>query len=98
MMQYEDIQVQLVDLPPLSDEYMENWLSSIIRIADMMLIVVDVSRDDLLDQLEMTLNILDRFKITSKVHESDESLWQNEMDSGNFDIIEIGGVHFEHLE
>jgi small GTP-binding protein len=66
MMKYEDIQIQLVDLPPLSEEYTENWVSSIIRIADMMIIVVDVSRDDLLEQVEMTLSILDRFKIKIK--------------------------------
>jgi len=66
MMQYEDFQIQLVDLPPLSEEYTENWVSSIIRIADMMIVVVDVSRDDLLEQLEMTLAILDRFKIKAR--------------------------------
>ena len=73
MMKYEDIQVQLVDLPPLSNEYMENWLSSIIRIADMILIVIDVSRDDLLDQMETTLAILDNFKIKTKAYEGNSS-------------------------
>lgn len=63
MMQYEDIQVQLVDLPPVSEEYCENWMSSIIRIADMMMLVIDASRDDLLDQVETTLSILEGFKI-----------------------------------
>ncbi|UCE07704.1 MAG: 50S ribosome-binding GTPase [bacterium] len=66
MMQYEDIQIQLVDLPPVSEEYMENWVSSIIRIAGMMIMVVDASRDDLLEQVETTLSILDRFKIKAK--------------------------------
>jgi len=74
MMQYEDIQIQLVDLPPLSEEYMENWVSSIIRIADMMIMVVDVSRDDLLDQLETILTILERYKIKAKEWQEDESL------------------------
>lgn len=63
MMQYEDIQVQLVDLPPVSAEYCENWMSSIIRIADMMMLVIDAGRDDLLEQVETTLSILDGFKI-----------------------------------
>jgi len=67
MMPYEDIQIQLVDLPPLSEEFTENWVSSIIRIADMMIIVIDISRDDLLEQVDMTLAILDRFKIKPKV-------------------------------
>lgn len=74
MMQYEDIQIQLVDLPPISEEFMENWVSSIIRIADMMIIVIDASRDDLLDQIETTLSILERFKIKAEGLISDESL------------------------
>jgi ribosome-interacting GTPase 1 len=63
MMQYEDIQVQLVDLPPVSVEYCENWMSSIIRIADLMMLVIDASREDLLEQVETTLAILEGFKI-----------------------------------
>ncbi|MCU0642885.1 MAG: 50S ribosome-binding GTPase [bacterium] len=63
MMPYEDIQIQLVDLPPLSAEYCENWMSSIIRIADLMMLVIDASREDLLEQMETTLAILEGFKI-----------------------------------
>ncbi len=63
MMEYEDIQIQLVDLPPLSEAFVENWMSSVIRVADLMLLVSDVSRDDLLEQLDSTLAILDGFKI-----------------------------------
>ncbi len=74
MMQYEDFQIQLVDLPPLSEEYTENWVSSIIRIADMMIVVLDVSRDDLLEQVETTLSILDRFKIRAKDNTIDDSM------------------------
>ncbi len=74
MMQYEDIQIQLVDLPPLSEEFTENWVSSMIRIADMMILVVDVSRDDLLEQVDMTLSILDRFKIKPKDAKVNDSI------------------------
>ncbi|MCI0494492.1 50S ribosome-binding GTPase [candidate division KSB1 bacterium] len=63
MMPYEDIQIQLVDLPPLSAEYCENWMSSIIRIADLMMLVIDANREDLLEQMETTLTILEGFKI-----------------------------------
>jgi len=73
MMPYQDIQIQLVDLPPLSEEYTENWLSSIIRVADMMLLTIDASRDDLLDQLEMALSVLERYKIKAKRLRDDPS-------------------------
>ncbi|RLG29258.1 GTP-binding protein HSR1 [Methanosarcinales archaeon] len=63
MMPYEDIKIQLVDLPALSSQYIENWVSSMIRISDMMIIVLDISRDDVLEQMETTLSILEGFKI-----------------------------------
>ncbi len=63
MMPYEDIKIQLVDLPALSSQYIENWVSSMIRISDMMIIVLDISRDDVLEQMETTLSILVGFKI-----------------------------------
>jgi len=63
MMPYQDVQIQLVDLPAISEQYMENWLPSLIRISDMMLLVVDLCCDDLLEQMETTLSILERFKI-----------------------------------
>jgi len=63
MMPVKDVQVQLVDLPALSENYVENWLSSMIRISDMAMIVVDISRDDVLEQMETTLKILESFKI-----------------------------------
>lgn len=63
MMLYEDIQIQLVDLPPVSETFVENWMSSVIRVADLMLLVTDASRDDLLEQMDSTLAILRGFKI-----------------------------------
>lgn len=63
MMVYEDIQVQLVDLPPVSDEYMEKWVPQLIKNSNGSVIVFDMSRDDLLDQVESTINCLNAFKI-----------------------------------
>ena len=34
MMLFENVQIQLVDMPPLSQEYMESWMSQIVRNAD----------------------------------------------------------------
>lgn len=63
MMPYEDIQVQLVDLPPFAREYMENWIPSLIKNCDALLLVFDFSNDDLLDQIETTLELLHYYKI-----------------------------------
>lgn len=43
MMPYEDIQFQLVDLPPLGNEATDGWVSGIIRNADIALAVVDLT-------------------------------------------------------
>jgi ribosome-interacting GTPase 1 len=45
MMSYEDIQFQLVDLPPLGNESTDGWVSGILRIADMLILVLDLSQD-----------------------------------------------------
>jgi small GTP-binding protein len=47
MMTFENIQVQLIDTPPLSEQPPEWWLLNIIRRADALLVVVDLSVEPL---------------------------------------------------
>src|ERR1041385_6149154 len=54
MLQFENTRLQLVDLPPISPEYTESWVPQIIRNADALLWVADLSDDDILDRLEET--------------------------------------------
>ncbi len=62
MMPFEDIQFQLVDLPPIGNESTDGWVSGIIRVADMVLLVVDIS--DAPDiQAELLLEQLGRWRI-----------------------------------
>lgn len=63
MMSYEDVQIQLVDMPPLSREYMEPWVPQVIRYGDGLLVLVDLGDDDALDGLEDVFAILDEAKI-----------------------------------
>lgn len=46
MMDWEDARVQLVDLPPITADVMEGWVSSMVRTADAALFVVDLADDD----------------------------------------------------
>jgi ribosome-interacting GTPase 1 len=55
MMPFEDVQIQLVDLPPVHPDFPESWLYQIIRTADAALLVVDLGDPDLLEDLETTL-------------------------------------------
>jgi small GTP-binding protein len=54
MMVFENVRLQLVDLPPISPEYTESWVPQIIRNADAVLWVADLSDDAVLDKLEET--------------------------------------------
>jgi uncharacterized protein len=66
MAQYEDIQLQLIDTPPLSREYAEPALADLIRRVDLVLILVDLLADPV-EQLQETLAILRGFRIFSQV-------------------------------
>ena len=71
MMPYEDIQIQLVDLPPIPNETTDGWVSGIMRVADALLIVVDLSEDADI-QLELILDQIGRWNIrTEKPREAE---------------------------
>jgi hypothetical protein len=63
MMKFENVQIQLVDLPPVDRELSEPWLFGIIRNADAALLVVDASDDDVLAQTEALLELLEELNI-----------------------------------
>jgi small GTP-binding protein len=54
MLIFENTRFQLVDLPPISPEYTESWVPQLIRNADALLWIADLSDDDILDRLEET--------------------------------------------
>ena len=62
MMLFEDIQFQLIDTPPLSEEHNEPWLFDIIRRADVAMLVVDIG-DKPLVNIETCRDILEKHKI-----------------------------------
>jgi len=55
MIPYEDIQIQLVDTPPVTADYMPRHLLSIVRKADCALLVADMSSDSTLDDIEAVM-------------------------------------------
>ena len=62
MMPYGDIQIQLVDTPPLNAEYTDPGLLDLIRRADLVLVVVDIQTDPV-SQFEQTLALLEEHRI-----------------------------------
>lgn len=57
IMAWQDVPVQLVDLPPISPEFFENWVPNVIRSADAALLIVDLGSDDV---AESALAVLER--------------------------------------
>ena len=73
MMKFENVQVQLVDVPPVSNEHRVAWLPGIIRNADAILLIIDLSKEDLLEQVETVTEELEksRIKLIGKKLEED---------------------------
>lgn len=61
MIPYENIKIQLVDLPPVTP-YTDPWVFSILRNADLLLLVVDISSDPL-GEMELLKEELQRQRI-----------------------------------
>jgi len=78
MMEFENIQIQLIDTPPLAPTSIEWWFRHILIRADALLIVVDLS-DAPLTQMEEITAQLENIRISigkRKVEESDTILYQ----------------------
>lgn len=63
MLPHMDIHFQLVDLPPVSAEFMEPWMAAAMQPADGVLLVIDVSDPECLDQVPAVLQRLQEKKI-----------------------------------
>ncbi len=63
MMTFENVQVQLVDLPAVSVEFDVGWLYGIIRSADAAALVVDLGTDEVLTQIDQVRELLARARL-----------------------------------
>ena len=59
MVEYQDIQIQLVDTPPVTVEFMPIDLLSVVRGAEAVLLAADLSTDSLLEDLEAVFQAFD---------------------------------------
>lgn len=63
MMAYEDVPIQLIDMPPITRDFMESWVPTLVRNADAALLVIDLSSDELLDQAEMLVEVMEASRV-----------------------------------
>jgi len=82
MMEFENIKIQLIDTPPITEQAMEWWLPHIIRRADGILIMVDLS-DAPLDRLEIILTELENKKVQIWGNEAKTLIVGNKIDLEN---------------
>lgn len=59
MMPYEDIQIQIIDLPPFTGEEVVWWQREIVRMGDVVILLLDLSKDTLLEDFENIKNYLE---------------------------------------
>jgi len=63
MMRYEDVSIQLVDMPPVSSQAPVPWLPSVVRYGNAALFVVSLGSDDLLTEVEEVSEQLKQGKV-----------------------------------
>lgn len=62
MMDWEDVKVQLIDTPPITADYMEPYMQGLIRGADVVVLVIDMSVDEGIEQCQELLDRLNETK------------------------------------
>ena len=62
MMEYQDINIQLVDVPSILDESARGWLINVVRSADALLLIVDLC-DEPETQAALLLEELEKYKV-----------------------------------
>lgn len=62
MMGFENIQIQIVDIPPITNQESQPWLVNLLRSADIFLILVDLGAEPL-NQVETVLQELNKLNI-----------------------------------
>jgi ribosome-interacting GTPase 1 len=63
MMDFEDVRVQLVDMPPVTAEHYEHFITEITRAADAAVLFLDLSDDD---GVAATQAVIDRLKLARR--------------------------------
>ena len=77
MMEWEHMQIQLIDTPPLNREHMESEQFDLIRSADLLLLLVDL-QSDAMQQLEDARNILLEHRIPIRCQQNIEKISANQ--------------------
>lgn len=78
MMNYENIQIQLIDTPPMTADFVQPEILDVARNSDMLLIIVNLGGDDVLDEVEIVTSKLKAANIMI-----DREIFDNEVDGNS---------------
>lgn len=105
MMPFENIKFQLVDTPPITEEFIEPWLPEIIKYADYVILVVDLGSEAILEEMDVVIKKLEqsRIRLSAKEEEveSDElsdKFCKKTMILGNKSDLEDAEERFQMLK
>jgi ribosome-interacting GTPase 1 len=62
MMEYEDVMVQLIDTPPITSDFLDPTTQSLVRGADLILLLVDLDNDDCAENVRDVIERLQQTK------------------------------------
>jgi len=102
MMKFENIQIQLLDMPPITDREAKPWFSHLLRNADVLLIMIDLAEDPL-TQLEAIFAELEgmKIKLGTKEGQSEElmpgEVRRRALIAGNKRDLDNSGRHYSIL-
>jgi ribosome-interacting GTPase 1 len=75
MMRFENVQIQLIDMPPITDHDARPWFAAILRATDALLLVISLAADPV-KQMADTLTELEKFRIgLAGIEEAAEEAW-----------------------
>ena len=90
MMPYEDIHFQLVDLPPISNDYFEPWVVNSLQTADAAFLVIDISNPECIDHIDQVITQLDQRKVNlTDQFETELENGVNTQDDPEFDPFRV---------
>lgn len=74
MMEWEDVRIQLIDLPPITADFYEPYVTDFTRVADAALLILDLGDDDGPFTVETVIERLQGYRriLTGKLPESDD--------------------------
>ena len=71
MMKFKNIQIQLVDTPPITNRSVRSWMGNLLRNADLLLFVVDLSHNPI-SQMEAIIEELEKLSVISTGNKEEE--------------------------